>query len=215
MAVLGAPINFSAVKKKFPTAFRPSAPPSWKTKPNTWLSNVDIDATLFQYEQVDDSFAFMGTFPLDFSTAKARGGTCMFNNMCSFAVAQLPPNKSKFAVVVNTDPHSKGGKHWIALFCRRDQGIYFFDSYGKAPPVAVKNFMKQVSSELKQRNPRFEAMHNTRRIQTKNTECGVFCTMFVVRMMDDDMSFKDVCDAMEDDADIQRFRQVMWNSPDV
>ncbi len=212
---LNKPMNFREVKRMFPSAFRPNAPSTWSNKPNTWLSNVDIDSVLFQYEEADESFAFMGTFPVDFSTAKVQNGTCMFNNMCSFAVAQLPPNKTKFAIVINTDPHNKGGKHWIALFCRKHEGIYFFDSYGRKPPRLVQNFMNKVSQEMRTSNPNFECKHNTRQIQVDNSECGVFCVLFVVRMMDERLTFERVCNTMERDDDIQKFRRVMWNPPEA
>ena len=211
---LPSAIKFSELRRSHPHAFRPSAPHSWVGKPNTWLSNVDIDAVLFQYEEVDPTFAFMGTFPLDFSTARKGNGTCMFNNMCTFAVAQLPPHKTKFAMVINTDSHDKSGRHWIALFCRLNEGIFFFDSYGHKPPVAVARFMANVARDMHRSNPNFHVAHNTRGIQKLHSECGVFCVVFVVRMLDDNVSFDRLCRTMEDDGDIQMLRKIMWNPPE-
>lgn len=209
---LSSPIRLEDVRNMYPRAFRPRAPKSWVDKPNAWLSNMDIDSVLYQYEEVDPTFSFMGTFPLDFAVAVKPNGQCMFNDMCSFAVAQLPPNKYKFAIVINTDTHDKSGRHWIALFCRLDRGIYFFDSYGRKPPKLVRDFMLRVAVDMKPSVPNFQVEYNSRRIQMQDTECGVFCVVFVVRMlMEAELGFKRICETMEEDADIQKYRSIMWN----
>ena len=38
-----------------------------------------------------------------------------------------------FALVFNTDPHDKPGKHWLAIFGPRDGPLELFDSFGMPP----------------------------------------------------------------------------------
>lgn len=39
------------------------------------------------------------------------------------------------AFVVNTDPHTKTGTHWIAIYLDKHQRLEYFDSSGKPPTV--------------------------------------------------------------------------------
>ena len=49
----------------------------------------------------------------------------------------IPPKTStRTAYVCNTDPHTKKGQHWIAIYIDEDDSGYFFDSYG-LPPTQI------------------------------------------------------------------------------
>lgn len=72
-------------RKRLRSRFRPKAPRSWKQKPAQWLTNVDIERVLRQYERRYPTFFFAGVFPLDFNedasttnpsfSSKAGGGS--------------------------------------------------------------------------------------------------------------------------------------------
>lgn len=53
-----------------------------------------------------------------------------------FARDQLPNLKEiprPFALVFNTDPHDKPGKHWLAIYGPRNGQLELFDSFGMNP----------------------------------------------------------------------------------
>ena len=47
------------------------------------------------------------------------------------------------ALVINTDPSTKPGEHWIAVFIKNGSAEYF-DSYGSDPPKWLKKYWKNV-----------------------------------------------------------------------
>ena len=55
------------------------------------------------------------------------------------------PNKIKdVAYIINLDEHEDIDKHWIALFCNRNEIVYF-DSFGvEHIPEEIKEFKKTV-----------------------------------------------------------------------
>jgi hypothetical protein len=57
----------------------------------------------------------------------------------------------------------------------------YFDSYGYKPPKQILTFMSWVSNQDKSR--KMPLMYSSRRIQYKNTECGVYCLYFIIRML--------------------------------
>jgi len=45
--------------------------------------------------------------------------------------------------VVNTDPHTKSGTHWLALYQTRTKA-YVFDSYGRSIPLLVSQLISSI-----------------------------------------------------------------------
>ena len=81
----------------------------------------------------------------------------------------LPKAIKNGAYVINLDEYSDVGTHWIALYVKNNEVIYF-DSFG----------VKHVSKEIK----RFVGYKNIKtnifRIQTDNSiMCGYFCIGFI------------------------------------
>ncbi len=52
-----------------------------------------------------------------------------------YAADAIPPVFSKLPAtrIINTDPRSRPGEHWIALYQEVPDVIEFFDSFGKDP----------------------------------------------------------------------------------
>ena len=73
------------------------------------------------------------------------------------------------AYVINLDEHADTGTHWIALFCNRNEIVYF-DSFGvEHIPEEIKDFIgiKNIKA-------------NTFRVQANNpVMCGYFCIGFI------------------------------------
>ena len=130
--------------------FKPFSPESWSNKPNTWLSSVDIIKIMKQYEKSNSNFKFIGPSPIDFDS-KELFSTCVWEQLCNFNLEEHIRNKiSKIGVIFNTDPHTKPGQHWIALFLDLDKKstneIHFWvESYFEKLKIHLSNYLLFVS----------------------------------------------------------------------
>ena len=90
-----------------------------------------------------------------------------------FSRNNLPKKVKDWAYVINLDEYADVGTHWIALFCSRNQIVYF-DSFGvEHVPEEIKEFVG---------NKNIKA--NIFRIQTNDSVmCGYFCTGFIDFML--------------------------------
>ena len=75
--------------------------------------------------------------------------------------------------IINLDQYADVGTHWIALFCKKNDIVYF-DSFGlEHIPEEIKEFIK---------NKNIEA--NIFRMQENNSVmCGYFCIRFIDFML--------------------------------
>ena len=167
---------------------RPMYPPAWRSDPDKWLDSNDIERVMNQYEKAFPSFDFMGPFPIDFAaprpnTPEGEEPKCLMNEICTFRVKSAVQNKKDMlGVIYNLDPHYKSGSHWVATFVDLKRNLcMYFDSYGYKPPKQILTFMSWVSKQDPSR--KISLMYSSRRIQFKNTECGVFCLYFIIRML--------------------------------
>ena len=80
------------------------------------------------------------------------------------------PNKIKdWAYVMNLDEYADVGTHWIALFCKNNEIVYF-DSFG------VEHVPKEIEKFIGHKNIKT----NIFRIQSNNSiMCGYFCIGFI------------------------------------
>ena len=120
---------------------RPQQPKSWEQNSKEWLSSIDIDRVLSQYEKEHIDFVFYGPSPIDYdfkecnnlSDEQCKNIPCLLPELCKIKIEDLlnKEKKSKIGIVFNTDPHSKGGQHWFSTFFDLKQGnLYLFDSVG-------------------------------------------------------------------------------------
>ena len=65
--------------------FAPKSPSSWKKDPNTWLTSVDIEKVMKQYERKYNHFEFIGPSPIDFDHHKIYG-ECVWEELCKFSL---------------------------------------------------------------------------------------------------------------------------------
>ena len=84
------------------------------------------------------------------------------------------PNKIKDGVyVINLDEHEDTGTHWIALFCNRNEIVYF-DSFG------VEHIPKEIKKFIGNKNIKA----NIYRVKSNNSiMCGYFCIGFIAFML--------------------------------
>lgn len=169
---------------------RPSQPKAWIQDPDKWLDSLNISAVLNQYEDARKDFEFMGPFPIDFGapnpykTGATNTDECLMNEVCTLSVKDAIKNGTSYiGIVYNLDPHYKSGSHWVANFIDLKKKLcVYFDSYGMEPPVQVQKFMRWLTTH----DSSFKLVYSARRLQYKNTECGMYCLYFIIRMLDGD-----------------------------
>ena len=193
--------------------FRPKMPSSWSSNAKEWLTNVDIDACMKQYEERWPAFEFLGTMPVDFAERVAPSGRCVSReDLCTFN-PHARKHKTQFGMVINMDRHDQEGSHWCALYCdvnsrARNFGIWYYNSVACPPPEPIHAFMKRIATQVQ--NRRFSVRHNTVRRQFESTECGVFSIVFLLYMLDGRHAFADVCQLMRKDVDMNRLRAMLY-----
>lgn len=92
-----------------------------------------------------------------------------------FSCDQLPQKLYKYpmCLIVNTDPYSKPGKHWLAMYIPSPATLEFFDSYGH-PPSYFKGPISRFSSRFQYMN------YNDVPLQSEfSAVCGQYCIYFL------------------------------------
>ena len=169
--------------------FRPEQPVKWKEEPNTWLTTIDINKVMEQYEKKYPHFKYYGATPIDFNL-KYNDNSCMVSDICDIDINNMK-NKKCIGMVFNTDPHNMSGQHWFSMYIdligmNMDKpAIYYFDS---ATPVnsiekIPVQIIKLIEKLQKQSNFMFDIFFNDIKHQYGNTECGVYCLHFLTEML--------------------------------
>jgi hypothetical protein len=157
------------------SVFRPEGPQGQFQ----WLSTIDINKTLLQYENKYPDFVFLGAVPID------------FNELDYYPFKKLNFNelrnegKKRLGVIFNLDEHDKSGSHWVSLFSDLEKGqIYFSDSYGREPEERINHFMNRIKDYLEICNvENIDMRYNTTGHQRGNSECGVYSINFILRLL--------------------------------
>ena len=95
-----------------------------------------------------------------------------------FSRNNLPKKTKVGAYVINLDEYADVGAHWIALFCNRNENVYF-DSFGvEHIRGEIKEFInRRFLNSFASQNNSMKA--NIFRIQTNDSVmCGHFCIGF-------------------------------------
>ncbi len=100
--------------------------------------------------------------------------------------------KGPCSMVVNTDPSTNPGSHWVAIFITQDCIAEYFDSYGQPPDVA------EISSFLNKYNV---GHYNRKHIQGPfSSVCGHYCIYFVIQRWQN-VHMADIVKKFSDDHD--------------
>jgi hypothetical protein len=162
-----------------------------------WLSTIDINSIMNQYQELHSEFMYLGTVPIDFKKIYPE----IFN------VSLKKDSHTKYGMIVNTDPSTKSGKHWIALFIdESDNTICFFDSNGSDPPKQVLAFIKKINKN----NPKkFQVFINAETHQREDGTCGLYALNFIVsRIKGQQCSNYFKC--IKSDTIIEKSRKIMY-----
>jgi len=163
-----------------------TAPDSWNTNPEEWLSSVDIDKVEKEYCRVLSNYGYLGTIPIDFDK-KSGMGTCVVNALCSINIADIyKRGKTQIGIVFNTDVSTGPGQHWVAIFCdiRPDleyPRFTYFDSYAEEPEEEIVRLMKRWKEQWDKtgvHSKPMELTYNSTKHQYENSECGMYCLYF-------------------------------------
>ena len=169
---------------EFKKSFKPPQPRSWLKNKYEWLSTLDIENVIKQYEIKYPNFRFIGAVPIDFDSTY-RLGQCIVNELCKINLKNMIDSKIfQIGIVFNLDKHNQEGSHWVSMFIDLDKnGIYYFDSYGSKEPKEVKKLANRLLEQSEKMGKNMEYRVNNIRHQFKNSECGVYCIDFIVSML--------------------------------
>ena len=162
-------------------SFRPKQPSEWKENPNEWLSNVDIDKVLHQYETSDLQFKLLGPSPIDVCASSSKNVVC--KAICKFNSNNFIQYK-KIAMIFNLSTHNEPGSHWVALYVSvLDNIIFYFDSTGSKPPLEIQKLVKDIQQKAKKTNIVLKYLDSVFEHQKGHSECGVYVLYFIIEMI--------------------------------
>jgi hypothetical protein len=203
---------------------KPDMPTNWCQRPSTWLSDRNISQAMSVLSKLCPRFVFCGILMRDFD--RKRGDTCLSRtlsslDLCSpnhdgFPWQELREKRSLAGFVINSDVSSGSGIHWTSLlFCfDRESAMYgvaHYDSLGKPPLSSVRHFMTSVSSRMQDSTSApFPVRFNRGGPQKFNSECGVYCMMFLYGACLSGCDFDEICAGMPGDVAAQGFRRVIF-----
>jgi len=167
--------------------FTPKSPKSWTKNPTEWLSSVDIENVMKQYEKTYKCFDFIGPSPIDFDK-RVMYGKCVWDELCNFNLkSHIKKGKNKIGIIFNTDPHYLNGSHWISLFINIKKGfIFYFDSNGDPVPKEIDVLCKRIIEQAKALNIVLQFSQNAPfEHQFENTECGMYSLYFISSLVMD------------------------------
>ena len=165
--------------------FSPKQPKEWKSKPTTWLTSIDIEKFNHQYEKKYNDFRFLGPSPIDYDQRKMFN-QCVWEELFRFQLMDYK-NKgiTKIGIIFNLDPHTEDGSHWVAMFINlKKKKIYYFDSYGDRPHKQITKFRKTVQQQGAHLGMNLKYKLLKKRHQYKNSECGMYCLYFIIKMLE-------------------------------
>jgi hypothetical protein len=192
--------------------FAPSKP-NYDNK-NQWLSNIDIENVLTQYEKLYYCFEFLGPSPIDYNTRYGSGYVC--NKLANFQLRDyLEKQKTKIGIIFNLDRHTQGGSHWVCLFINiKQKYIFYFDSVGIKMPKQIKKMVDKIVEQGSEVSPpiNFHIEVNKLQHQRKNNECGVYCLFVITTLLQDSKTVNDLKTERYPDNDIYKLRSVFFQN---
>lgn len=168
------------------SSFAPEAPPSWTKNPHEWLSSIDIEKVMNQYEKAFPCFEFIGPSPIDFDHHLAYG-ECVWEELCKFDIeSYIKRGKFKIGIIFNLDPHYKPGSHWVSLFINlKNNYIFYFDSTGDPAPKEVKELIETITKQAMSVGYELEFIENNRVHQKQDNECGMYSLYAIASQLKD------------------------------
>jgi len=192
---LGQISNLDVRKQLDEMLFAPDRPKDWHKNPNEWLSNFDIMAVLRNYERAYPHFKLLGPSSIDYDTKlPEKGGKCVWEELCKFSLQKmLEKGKTDFGIVFNLDEHDEPGSHWVSMYVdTKNAIIYYYDSALNEIPNEIMRLKDDIIRQGKtlQSPITFKFIHNKKRHQASNTECGMYSLFFIITFLTGQTDFK-------------------------
>jgi hypothetical protein len=111
--------------------------------------------------------------------------------------------------IMNLDPSSKPGSHWVAVYINPNESLEYFDSFGRDPPPSFNKDILQLINKIK---PTIYLKEKINRIvfqSTSSQECGFFAMKFLIDRYKG-IPFKECTgynDSKKGEQDIQKFKK--------
>ena len=160
--------------------FRPKRPKSWKSNKYEWLSTVDINQVMKQYEKKHKDFLFIGPVPRD----------CYLGSSLSCELSNLKLDKlikykiHKLGIIYNLDYSYMPGSHWVAVYLDiKCKNISYYDSYGQDPPFEIMGLLENIKKKLSEMNVKIRININNKRHQYGGSECGVYSMNYIIERL--------------------------------
>lgn len=194
--------------------FAPDHPDSWKRNPNEWLTSIDIEHVMKQYEKKHKHFEFIGPSPIDFDKHLLYD-ECVWEELCKFDVRrQLRRGKTKIGIVFNVDPHYMDGSHWISMFIDlQKKYIFFFDSTGDPIPAEIDKLMKRVVGQAASLGIKLKEIVNDKEHQRGDTECGIYSLYLIIELLEGRRTPQYFLTHRVSDKDMEKLRKIYFNTP--
>lgn len=197
--------------EKLEENFATPQPESWKKNKQEWLNSLDINNVMKQFENKHSEFEFLGPSPIDFDDHEMYG-ECVWEELCKFQLSEKIKNKKKkIGIIFNLDTHDKPGSHWVAMFVDISKGeIYYFDSYGDKTPQRIKKLAKRIQEQSSKIGKQFIFYENKVRHQYSNSECGMYCLYFIIKLVEN-KPYKNLVNKKIPDKEMLRLRNIYFN----
>ena len=192
--------------------FAPSSPQSWEKNPTEWLTSLDIERVMKQYEKKYKSFEFIGPSPIDFDKHLLYN-ECVWEELCKFNLKKyIKQGKKKIGIIFNVDPHYKEGSHWISLFIDINKKfILFFDSTGDGVPKEINVLMNRIISQADKLGIKLHRIVNKQSHQRGDTECGMYSLFLIIELLENRKTPNYFTKGRISDKEMEKLRKVYFN----
>lgn len=169
-------------------------PPKPKGGRYAWLSGLDIETIMRQYEKKYPDFRFFGPLPSDFDTIITELKGQQLEKLYKKGIKRI-------GIVLNTDPSYRPGQHWVAFYLDLTNGsggpsVEYYDSLGQQPFKSMEEYLKDLVIYIYMKlGIRAKKKINDVVHQRKDGQCGVFSTAYIVKRLNG-KSFEEILDDM-------------------
>lgn len=168
--------------------------PKMTKDPFGWLSTEDINKVMSQYQELYESFYFVGALPCDFYDHTKMN----YKEILKY---------KRVGIVFNLDTHDKSGSHWVAFLIDNDiNTIEYFDSAAKSPNKHIKKFIAMVKEKT---GKKYNYLQNDIVHQKKNGECGVYASYYIIQRLRG-KTFYQIKNKVVNDAKMNVYRRTIF-----
>jgi len=77
-------------------------------------------------------------------------------------------------MVINLDEYWRRGSHWVAIFARNPEQVFYFDSFGEPPTYKIREYLDANFKKITVNNHPFQNF--------VSNVCGDYCIFFIFCM---------------------------------